>query len=98
MINLSKKAADRFKIKWKDLPEQDSDFWKIDVIMMSRYPVLLIVHERTLWTLVRLKSGFKTVNEIADEVLLHCPWYRFNGNVTIGKNTNKRLTGSMNEL
>lgn len=73
MINLTKKAADRFKIKWEDLPEQDGDFWKIDVIMMSRYPVLLIVHERTLWTLVRLKSGFKTIDEVADEILLYCP-------------------------
>lgn len=98
MINLSKKAASKFKYKWIELPEQSGDFWKIDVIMVSHYPVLLIVHEYTLFTLVRRKSNFKDINSLVKEIRKCCPWYRYVGNVLIGKNNNKKMIGNINEM
>ena len=58
MIDLSNKAAKRFGIKWKDLEERSGDFWKVDVVMIGRVPMLFIVHEYTLFTMVRRKSQF----------------------------------------
>jgi hypothetical protein len=45
MINLSNKSAKRFGISWKDLEERAGDFWKVDVVMVERVPMLFIVHE-----------------------------------------------------
>lgn len=47
MIDLSNKAAQRFGIKWKHLEERSGDFWKVDVVMIGRIPMLCIVHEYT---------------------------------------------------
>lgn len=98
MINLTKKAAGRFRIRWSDLSEQKGDNWKVDVIMVSRYPVLLIVHEYTLYTLVRKKSDFKTLEAVAREIREKCPWYRFPETMTTGKNSDRKLVGSMTEM
>lgn len=35
MINLSNKAAKRFRINWKDLEERSGDFWKVDVVIWT---------------------------------------------------------------
>ncbi|MBI4826308.1 MAG: hypothetical protein HY807_07795 [Nitrospirae bacterium] len=98
MINLSKKAADRFKMKWQSLPERSGDNWKIDIIMIERTPMLLIIHEYTLFTLVRRKSEFKSIPDIAEEIRKCCPWYRYTGEISIGKNNDRRLIGSINEI
>ncbi len=98
MIDLSKKAAGRFKLKWDDLPERSGDHWKVDIMMVGRVPMLLIVHVYTLFTLVRRKSDFKTLEGIGDEIRRCCPWYRHVGPVTVGKNSNRKLTGSMTEI
>ena len=98
MIDLSKKAAGRFKLKWDDLPERSGDRWKVDVMMVGRVPMLLIVHVYTLFTLVRRKSDFKTLEGIGEEIRRCCPWYRHVGPVTVGKNSNRRLTGSITEI
>ena len=98
MINLSKKAAKRFNIRWLDLEDQSGDFWKIDVIMVSHYPVLLIVHEYTLYTLVRRKVNFKTIEDVVEEIKHFCPWYRCPKKLIIGKNTNKKLNGAITEM
>ena len=98
MINLSIKAAKRFGINWKDLEERTGDFWKIDAVMIERVPMLFIVHEYTLFALVRRKSQFRDISAIANEILNSCPWYRGPKNLTLGKNGNRRLTGSINEM
>ena len=98
MINLSQKAAKRFGIKWTDLKERSGDFWKVDVEMIARVPLLFIVHEYTLFTLVRRKTHFKTPLDIAEEIRNCCPCYQCMGQSTIGKNGNKKLTGSINEM
>lgn len=98
MINLSKKAAERFNIKWVDLNEQSGDFWKIDIIMVSHYPVLFMIHELTLYTLVRRKKDFKTINDIANEIKSCCHWYKYTGEIILGKNTNRKLNGSITEI
>jgi hypothetical protein len=98
MINLSHKAAKRFGIKWKDLEERSGDFWKVDAVMIGRVPMLFIVHEYSLFTLVRRKSQFHDPFEIAKEVSISCPWYRSPAAPSLGKNGNRKLTGSINEM
>jgi hypothetical protein len=98
MLNFSNKAAKRFRIKWSELEERSGDFWKVDVEMFERVPMLFIVHEYTLYTLVRRKSQLKTPQDIAAEIKRYCPWYRYAGRPTLGKNGNKRLVGSINQM
>ena len=98
MINLSKKAAERFRIKWKDLEERSGDFWKVEAVMIGRVPILFIVHEYTLFTLVRRKSQFHDPLAIVKEVIISCPWYRSPTAPSLGKNGNRKLTGSINEM
>ena len=98
MINLSNKAAKRFHISWKDLEERAGDFWKVDVVMIQRVPMLFIVHEYTLFTLVRRKSQFHDPKSIADDVINACPWYKPPESFSLGKNGNRKLTGSINEM
>jgi hypothetical protein len=69
MINLTKKAVSRFNIQWHNLQQREGDFWKIDIFMTGRIPMLLIVHEYTLFTLVRRKSEFKNIDAVAEEIL-----------------------------
>lgn len=47
MIDLSNKAAKRFGIKWKNLEERSGNFWKVDLVMIGRVPMLFIVQEDT---------------------------------------------------
>ena len=98
MIDLSNRAAKRFRINWKDLEERSGDFWKVDAVMIGRVPMLLIVHEYTLFTLVRRKSQFRDPLAIANDILKTCPWYRNSTMPSLGKNGNRKLTGSINEM
>ncbi|MFO8084122.1 MAG: hypothetical protein R6U27_07380 [Desulfobacterales bacterium] len=98
MINLTKKAAGWFNIEWHNLQQRKGDFWKIDIFMMLRIPMLLIVHEYTLFTLVRRKSEFKSIDAVAKEILKHCPWYQYDGEISTGKNSDRRISGSFNEI
>ena len=98
MINLSNKAATRFKTKWKELEERSGDSWKVDIMMIGRVPMLLIVHEYTLFTLIRRKSAFQNLNGVASEILKSCPWYRGSKSLSLGKNGNRQLNGSINEI
>jgi len=98
MIDLSSKAAKRFGIKWSSLEERSGDFWKVDIQILDRVPMLFIVHEVTLFTLVRRKTQFRNPLQIADEIKKACPWYRFSDEPSLGKNSNRSLTGSMNEM
>ena len=98
MIDLSHKAAKRFRINWKDLDERSGDFWKVDAVMIGRVPMLFIVHEYTLFTLVRRKAAFRDPLVIADDITRSCPWYRCPATPSLGKNGNRKLTGSINEM
>ena len=98
MINLSNKAAKRFRIDWKDLEERSGDFWKVDAVMVERVPMLFIVHEYTLFTLVRRKSQYRDPLAIASEIINACPWYRGPKIPSLGKNGNRKLTGSITEM
>jgi hypothetical protein len=98
MINLTRKAAGRFHLSYKELPEQEGDLWRVDILMLGRHPVLLIVHEYTLYTLVRKKSEYRSLKQIAVEIRKCCPWYRYGGELTIGRNNNRIVNGSVNEM
>jgi hypothetical protein len=98
MIDPGNKAAKRFRINWKDLEERSGDFWKVDTVMIGRVPMLFIIHENTLLTLVRRKSQFRDPLAIANDILKTCPWYRSPATPSLGKNGNRELTGSINEM
>lgn len=98
MLNFSKKAAERYHLNWNDLPERKGDFWKIDIAMIGRTPMILIIHEYTLFTLVRKKSDFKRIDDISNEIIHYCHWYKCQETVSLGKNTDKKLNGSINEI
>lgn len=98
MINLSNKAAKRFRINWKDLEERSGDFWKVDVVMIGRTPMLFIVHEYTLFTLVRRKSQYRDLQSLSDEIINASPWYKGPKSLSLGKNGNRKLTGSITEI
>ena len=66
--------------------------------MIERVPMLYIVHEYTLFTLVRRKTQFRDPLHIADEIKRACPWYRHSSKSTLGKNGNRKLTGSISEM
>jgi hypothetical protein len=98
MIDLTNKAAKRFRINWNDLQERSGDFWKVDAVMFGRVPMLFIVHEFTLFTLIRRKSHFRDPLAIANDIIHSCPWYRGSETLSLGKNGNRKLTGSINEM
>lgn len=98
MIDLSNKAAKRFGINWKNLEERSGDFWKIDVVMFGHVPMLFIVHEYTLFTLVRQKVQYQDLKGLADDITISCPWYPATESFSLGKNGNRKLTGSINEM
>ncbi len=98
MINLSNKSAKSFKIKWKDLEDRSDDCWKVEIVMFGRVPMLFIVHEYTLFTLIRRKVQFKNPRAISNEIINACPWYQTPIPFSLGKNGNRKLTGSMNEI
>jgi hypothetical protein len=60
--------------------------------------MLLIAHELTLYTIVRRKSQFRSPLDIADEVLQSCPWYPRDVSRSLGKNGDRRIVGSINEM
>ncbi len=68
MLNFSQKAAKRFRVRWAGLEERSGDYWKVDVAMFAHVPMLMIVHEYTLFTLIRRKAHFKTPLDIAEEI------------------------------
>ena len=92
MLNFSQKAAKRFRVRWAGLEERSGDYWKVDVAMFAHVPMLMIVHEYTLFTLIRRKAHFKTPLDIAEEIKQCCPWYRYVGLPTFGKNGNSRIS------
>jgi hypothetical protein len=49
-------------------------------------------------TLARRKSEFKNIDAVAEEILRYCPWYRYDGKISTGKNSNRRISGSINEI
>lgn len=98
MLNFSQKAAKRFRLNWSELDERSGDFWKVDIDMFGHVPLLMIVHEYTLFTLVRRKAPFKTPLDITPEIRQCCPWYRYVGQPTLGRNSDKRITGTITQM
>jgi hypothetical protein len=60
--------------------------------------MLLIVHEYTLFTIVRRKSTFQNIDSVANEIQKSCPWYHGTKLLSLGKNGNRQLNGSINEI
>lgn len=98
MLDFTQRSAKRFNLPWKDLPERSGDHWKVELEMFGRVPMLLIVHEQTLFTLVRRKSQFKTAEQLADEIRLCCSWFRNKSETAFGRNSDRRFTGSITEM
>ena len=66
--------------------------------MVGRIPMLFFVHEYTLFTLVRGKSQFRAPKAITNDIINSCPWYRGPKSLSLGRNGNRTLTGSINEM
>lgn len=60
--------------------------------------MLFIVHEYTLFTFVRPKSQFRDLQSLSDEVINASPWYKGPKSLSLGKNGNRKLTGSITEI
>ena len=67
-------------------------------MMIGRVPMLLIIHEYTLFTIIRRKSTFQNLHSVAGEILKSCPWYNCSKLLSFGKNGNRQLNGSINEI
>jgi len=99
MLNLTRKAAQALKINFQQLEERNEDCWKVDIFRAGRRDYWLIAHERTLHTLVRPRTELRGIEAIADEIVRCFPWYRpFAGANSIGRNSDKRLTGTFTEM
>ncbi len=100
MIFLTQKAAKRFSTPWKECIDlsDEGEGWKVDVQMYFRTPLLIITHSKTLYTLVRRKRDIPTLAHLIQEIEEICPWFQFKEPHVIGKNANRQLSGSMNEM
>ncbi len=100
MIFLTQKAAKRFSVPWKECIDlsENGEGWKVDVSMYFRTPLLMITHSKTLYTLVRRKKDIPSVEHLIQEIETFCPWFTFAEPHLMGKNGNRKLSGSMNEM
>jgi len=70
----------------------------VDVYRYAQNTTDAGVHEYTLFTIIRRKSTFQNLNSVAGEIIKSCPWYHGSKSPTIGKNGNRQLNGSINEI
>ncbi len=97
MFNLTMKSAKNFKYNWKELPEHNGDFWRIEVCLIKRKKYFLAVHEKTFSTNILRAIDFKSPEEIAEVIRELNPWYRYPG-ISVGKKQNRKLTGTINDM
>ena len=57
-----------------------------------------MVHEYTLFTIIRRKSTFQNLHNLTSKILKSCPWYQGPKSLSLGKNGNRQLSGSINEI
>jgi hypothetical protein len=98
MIALTARAAKRWKVAHTSLPAVETGAWVVDLMKLGKGPLLvLLVHQETLFTLLRPASAVKTLAQVAAEIAVvqHgcapavAPLYR---------NGNRRVTGSLTDM
>lgn len=95
MLNLSAKAAKKFKISFSSLVSREGNYWRIDTVIISRKTWLLCTHEPTLFTLILRATNFKKLEDLLPE-LNHFGLTQ--ETVTLGKGSNRKITGSMTDM
>jgi len=96
MIALTNKSSTRFKVKFAELTPVENGAWVVDLIKFGKGPlVALIVHQDSLFTLVRMAAELKTMGDVEHEIAQ--VWSPFES-VAIVRNGNRRVTGSITDM
>lgn len=98
MINLTRKAADRFKVPYSELEAREGDFWRVDIVYVQRRKYLLCAHEVTLAVSLHQAARHRTLDSLFDALAERHPWYLGTRETGIMKGSNRRITGSMTDM
>ena len=99
MIAVTSKAAKRFKLTYRKLPPVDTGAWVVDLIKIARGPLLvLIVHQDSLFTLIRQSRDVKTIDDVAREIARVWPMPDPVESTIVSRNTNRHVTGSITDM
>jgi hypothetical protein len=98
VIALTARAAKRWKVAHAALPAVETGAWIVDLMKLGQGPLLvLIVHQDTLFTLLRPASLVKTVEQVAAEVACVQP-HHVPAVTPLYRNGNRRVTGSITDM
>jgi len=98
MIALTTKAAKRWKLKYVELEAVETGAWVVDLLKLGRGPLLvLIVHQDSLFTLLRPFAEVKSLEHLGAEIARVWPGYRLDA-TAICRNGNRRVTGSITDM
>jgi hypothetical protein len=99
MIALTARAAKRFKASHSKLPPIETGAWVVDLIKLFRGPQLvLIVHQDSLFTLVRKSDEVKTLADAVREIGRVWPEIEPADRAAVYKNGSRRVTGTINDM
>lgn len=99
MIALTARAAKRFKLIHAQLPAVEDGAWVVDLVKLFRGPLLvLLVHQDSLFTLVRQAKEVKSLDSAARTVARVWPEIEQEDRTAVFKNGNRRVTGSINDM
>ena len=99
MIVLTGKSAKRFKVPYSSLSAVASGAWVIDCLKLYRGPLLLLcTHQDSLYTLIRSAARIKSLDKLAKLIHHAIPSATFSDPLSLHKNGNTRVTGSMTDM
>jgi len=98
MIAVTARAAKRWKVPHASLPAVETGAWVVDLMKLGKGPgLVLIVHQETLFTLLRWASAVKTLAQVAAEIAA-VQHGRMPAVTPLYKNGNRRVTGSITDM
>ena len=98
MIALTTRAAKRWKVPHSSLPAVETGAWVVDLMKLGKGPLLvLIVHQETLFTLLRPAADVKTLAQVAAEIA-KVQQGRAPAIAPLYKNGNRGVTGSITDM
>ncbi|MDD5310082.1 MAG: hypothetical protein PHU25_22420 [Deltaproteobacteria bacterium] len=98
MITLTARAAKRWKVAHASLPPVETGAWVVDLMKLGKGPLLvLIVHQETLFSLLRPAAVVKTLDQVSGEITRVCPG-RAPAVTPLYRNGNRRVTGTITDM
>jgi hypothetical protein len=98
MIALTTKAAKRWKLKCAALSAVEAGAWVVDLLELDRGLLLvMIVHQDTLFTLLRPASEVKSLARVAEEISRVRPGEPVDP-ASVCRNGNRRVTGTITDM